>query len=130
MDVLERVLVERSDALIQALTHGAGFSPEQAARFLEHAAPALVDSRRWQTLEDPEGRQVRRDDARELLAGVSGHSLAPRVGLTVERSWAGLRTLAWAATAECEAVSAPNAPSARNTRAPVAVNGRRAPSPG
>jgi hypothetical protein len=102
MNELERVLSERCDALILALTQGAGFSPMQAARFIEEAGPAVVESYRWQADELPIANGWGPAIAQEILAGVNGRSLAPRVGLTEERSWAGLRTLVWAAAAEMQ----------------------------
>lgn len=93
MDILERVLNEKSSELVHVLTVDTGMSRNQAELFLREAGPALIDSYRWQAEElAPEGL-ASPTAVRDLLSGISGRALAPKVGLSSERTWDGLRSL-------------------------------------
>jgi hypothetical protein len=93
MDVLERVLREQTHELIDVLTFDAGMSRTEAEVFLREAGPALVDSYRWQaSVLDEEGLSTPAA-VRDLLAGINGRRLAPKVGLPTQRTWDGLRAL-------------------------------------
>lgn len=93
MELLERALHEHGERLAGQLADAVGLSPEQAELFLREAGPALVDSWRWQADRLGADGAPSEDGARDLLAGISGRRLAPRVGLTSERTWEGLRAL-------------------------------------
>lgn len=93
MHELDRVLSERSNQLIGALTTEVGLPRGLAARFLTEAGPALMDSYQWHTdglLAEGTGSITIQD----LLGGVNARELAARVGLSVEDTWASLRALA------------------------------------
>lgn len=93
MHELDRVLSERSDQLIGALTTEVGLPRGLAARFLTEAGPALMDSYKWHT----DGLFTEGTPSitiQDLLGGVNARDLAVRVGLSVEDTWASLRALA------------------------------------
>lgn len=93
MDIVQKVLSEQSSELVQVLTRDTGMSRRQAELFLREAGPALVASYRWQEEElAPEGL-ASPTAARDILSGISGRALAPKVGLSSERTWDGLRSL-------------------------------------
>jgi hypothetical protein len=93
MDLIERALSEHGASLAGQLADVVGLTRQEAEVFLREAGPALIDSWRWQA--DRMGADVvhSQDGVRDLLAGISGRRLAPRVGLTSERTWEGLRVL-------------------------------------
>jgi hypothetical protein len=93
MDLLERVLREQTHELIDVLTFDAGMSRTQAEVFLREAGPALVDSYRWQASVLEEEGLSTPAAVRDLLAGINGRRLAPKVGLPTERTWDALRAL-------------------------------------
>lgn len=92
MENLEKVLEEQSGDLIDVLTFDAGMSRGQAEVFLREAGPALLDSYRWQASE-LHSDLASPSSVRDLLAGINGRELAPRVGLPASRTWDGLRAL-------------------------------------
>jgi hypothetical protein len=93
MDIVQKVLTEKSSELVQVLTRDTGMSRRQAERFLREAGPALIDSYRWQEEElAPEGL-ASPTAARDILSGISGRALASKVGMSSERTWDGLRSL-------------------------------------
>ena len=93
MDPLERVLHEHGESLADQLARTMGLSEAQAEIFLREAGSALIDSWRWQADRMGAESVCSEDGVRDLLSGISGRRLAPRVGLTSERTWEGLRTL-------------------------------------
>lgn len=93
MDILERVLNEKSSELVQVLTVDTGMSRSQAELFLREAGPALIDSYRWQAEGLAPDGLASPTAVRDLLSGISGRALAPKVGMSSERTWDGLRSL-------------------------------------
>lgn len=97
MGFLERVLDENSGKLLDALRGEAGFTMAQAEAFLREAGPALIESYQWQAADLQAAHLGSPAAVRDLLAGISGRTLASRVGLSSARTWDGLRVLVPAA---------------------------------
>lgn len=117
MDLLERALREHGDSLTHQLADTVGLSRREAEVFLREAGSALLDSWRWQS-DRLGGDPVRsKDGVRDLLAGISGRRLAPRVGLSSERTWEGLRALV-PAVVRATAASMPQAPDPVHSASP------------
>jgi hypothetical protein len=93
MHQIMRTLEEHSDELIDELTDGIGLTQTEAVLFLREAGPALIASYVWQSSILPPSGLATEHGARELLSGISGRDLAPRVGLSSARTWDGLRAL-------------------------------------
>lgn len=94
MEILERVLDERAGDLARALTEEAEFTPAEADRFLTEAGPAVLRSYEWQAHERGRAELGSSEQTvSDVLAGISGRSLAERVGLSQAKTWAGLRAL-------------------------------------
>lgn len=91
MHRLEQALDRHATVLTRRLTEQVGFTREEAARFLELAGPALLDSYEWQADRMPTSDLATPAAARELLAGIGGRRIADRLGLSPELIWAGLR---------------------------------------
>lgn len=92
MDRLERLLHERSEQLVSRVVGDAGMSRDEAAALLKAAATDLVESYRWQA-ESWADTGDHLAQAREVLAVMNARKIAPRAGLSSERTWAGLRSL-------------------------------------
>ena len=93
MHQIKRTLEEHSDELIDELTDGIGLTQTEAVLFLREAGPALIASYVWHSSTLPPSGLATEQGARELLSGMSGRHLAPRVGLSSARTWDGLRAL-------------------------------------
>lgn len=92
MDRLERVLDERAGDLVVGLT-AVGFSQDEARRFLIGVGPELVESYQWHAATRTGAKSTALDAASEVLAGIHGRALAVQIGLSTEKTWAGLREL-------------------------------------
>ena len=93
MHQILKTLEEHSSELIDELTDGIGLTETEAAVFLREAGPALIASYVWRSSTLSPGAMASPNGARELLSGISGRQLAPRVGLSSARTWDGLRAL-------------------------------------
>lgn len=90
MDHLERVLDERAGDLAVRLA-AVGFSRDEARRFLVGAGRELVEAYAWH-VETHDSRDLETPAAAsELLAWIRGRALAIQIGLSTEKTWAGLR---------------------------------------
>lgn len=91
MDLLRSVLQERAADLASELTAKAGFTAEEAKRFVPEAGTDLIESWRWQA-DELDTKDVAADaNVRKLLRGIGAKRIASRVGLTAEATWSGLR---------------------------------------
>ena len=93
MESLERVLNEKRSELLRALRGEAGLTADEAELFLREAGPALMESSEWQATNLDLAQMGSAGAVRDLLGGISGTTLATRVGLSEERTWDGLRVL-------------------------------------
>ena len=93
MESLERVLNQKSSDLLRALRGEAGLTADEADLFLREAGPALIESSEWQAANLDLAQIGSAGAVRDLLGGISGTTLATRVGLSEERTWDGLRVL-------------------------------------
>lgn len=93
MDLLERVLTERTDELVDAVRAETGLTPAEARRLVAAAGDDLVASYRWQA-EDP-GEETLDSPAvtRRVLGFIRGRDIARRSGLPQQRTWDGIRVL-------------------------------------
>lgn len=91
---LHRVLEEKAEALTDVLTREAGFTAEEARRFLWKAGPALAQAYEWAAAVAAEGESGTSASVRDLLGSVPGHTLARSAGLPASKAWAGLRLIA------------------------------------
>lgn len=92
MDHLERVLDERAGDLLVGLA-AVGFSHDEARRFLTGVGPELVQSYEWHAASLDGSAEATPEAASEVLAGIRGRALALQIGLSTEKTWAGLREL-------------------------------------
>lgn len=93
MHQIIRTLEQHSGALIHELADEVGFTETEASVFLREAAPDLVASYVWQSSRFTPDRLSSPVVAREVLGSINGNRLAPRVGQSSSRTWAGLRAL-------------------------------------
>jgi hypothetical protein len=93
MDFMRQVLRDHSNDFARVLSEQAGFTEDEARRFLDGAGPALVRSYEWQASGLPLGELPTSTIVRELLAGIPGRTLGSLLGIPAAKTWAGLRTL-------------------------------------
>ena len=93
MHQILRTLEQHSDALIDELADEVGFTETEAVLFLREVTPDLLASYVWQSSQLTPERLAQPDVSRDVLGSMSGDRLAPRVGLSSARTWAGLRAL-------------------------------------
>ena len=93
MHQIIKTLAQHSGALIHELTDEVGFTEGEATVFLREAAPDLIASYVWQSSRHTPERRASPTVAREVLGSMNGDRLAPRVGQSSTRTWAGLRAL-------------------------------------
>jgi hypothetical protein len=93
MDLL-RVLDEKAETLTDVLTRQAGFTADEARRFLWEATPALAQAYEWSTAIAAEDGSGAGASVRDLLGSVPGRTLARSTELPASKVWAGLRLIA------------------------------------
>ena len=93
MHKILETLEQHSGELIHELSDEVGFTETEAAVFLKEATPDLLASYVWQSARFSSGRAAPPVVAREVLGSMNGERLAPRVGQSSSRTWAGLRAL-------------------------------------
>ena len=93
MHQILKTLEQHSGTLIDELADEVGFTETEATVFLREAAPDLVASYVWQSSRFTPERLASPFVAREVLGSMNGDRLAPRVGQSSTRTWAGLRAL-------------------------------------
>lgn len=91
MDLLRSVLEKKAVDLESALTKKAGFTAEEARRFVPEAGTDLIESWHWQAGELDTEDVAAESNVRQLLRGIGAKRIASRVGLTADATWHGLR---------------------------------------
>ncbi len=93
MDFLSGILKEKSPQLMGALTSKAGFSPEQAEKFVPAAGSAVMDTMKSQAGNLDLDNLSSPNNVKTVMGGIDAGSLASMAGVTPQQSVGGLTAI-------------------------------------
>ncbi|NNF26662.1 MAG: hypothetical protein HKN73_05555 [Gemmatimonadetes bacterium] len=93
MDFLNAILKEKGAEMVSALTSRAGFSADQAEKFVPEAGSAAVEVLKSNASSLDMANLASPGNISEILGGVDVAALAGRVGITVDQGSKGLTTM-------------------------------------
>jgi hypothetical protein len=93
MDFLDGILKEKGPQLIGALTSQAGFSPDQAEKFVPAAGSAVMDTMKSQAGNLDFDNLSSASNVKTIMGGIDAGSLASIAGVTPQQSVGGITAI-------------------------------------